>query len=80
MFVVHTADIQDRDGAKLILEQVKWVFPRLQLIWADAGYFGKLVDWIKISCGWVLEIVKRRDNVKEFQVLRHRWIVKRTFG
>jgi putative transposase len=49
--VVHTADIQDRDGAKLVLEQVKGIFPRLQLIWADAAYSGKLVDWVKVVCG-----------------------------
>lgn len=72
MVVVHTADIQDRDGVKLVLGQVKELFPRLQLIWDDAGYSGKLVDWVKITCGWVLEIFKRRDNVKEFQVFPHR--------
>jgi len=72
MVVVHTADIQDRDGAKLVLEQVKGRLPRLQLIWADVTYSGKLVDWVKVVCGWVLEIVKRRDNVKDFQVLPHR--------
>lgn len=80
MVVVHTANIQDRDGAKLVLEQVIGTFPRLQLIWADAGYSGKLVDWVKVMCGWVLEIVKRSDNVKGFKVLPHRWIVERTFG
>ena len=78
--VVHTANIQDRDGAKLVLEQVKGTFSRLQLIWADAGYSGKLVDWTKVVCGWVLEIVKRSDDVKGFKVLPHRWIVERTFG
>jgi putative transposase len=78
--LVHTANIQDRDGAKLVLEQVKGTFSRLQLIWADAGYSGKLIDWTKIVCGWVLEIVKRSDDVKGFKVLPHRWIVERTFG
>lgn len=62
------------------MEQVKGAFSRLQLIWADAGYSGKLVDWIKVICGWVLEIIKRSDNVKGFQALPHRWIVERTFG
>jgi len=38
MIVVHTAHIQDRDGAKLLLEKAKGKFPRLQLIWADGGY------------------------------------------
>jgi putative transposase len=78
--VVHTANIQDRDGAKLVMEQVKGTFSRLQLIWADAGYSGKLVDWTKVIFGWVLEIVKRSDDVKGFKVLPHRWVVERTFG
>ena len=36
--VVHAANIQDRDGAKLVLAKLLGQFPRLQLIWADAGY------------------------------------------
>jgi putative transposase len=32
------------------------------------------------KCGWVLEIVKRSDDVKGFKVLPHRWVVERTFG
>lgn len=78
--VVHTANIQDRDGAKLVLEQVKGTFSRLQLIWADSGYSGQLIDWVNSVCGWVLEIVKRNDDIKGFKVLPHRWIVERTFG
>jgi putative transposase len=78
--VVHTANIQDRDGAKLVLEQVKGKFSRLELIWADAGYSGRLIDWVSSACGWILEIVKRSDDVKSFQVLPHRWVVERTFG
>lgn len=78
--IVHTANIQGRDGAKLVLEQVKGTFSRLKLIWADAGYAGQLVDWVEVVCGWILEIVKRSDDVKGFKVLPHRWVVERTFG
>jgi len=78
--VVHTANIQDRDGAKLVLEQIKGNFSRLELIWADAGYSGQLVDWVNSVCGWILEIVKRSSDIKGFQVLPHRWVVERTFG
>ena len=53
--VVHAANIQDRDGAKLVLEKARGRFPRLKLIWADGGYAGKLVDWVKQTSGWVLE-------------------------
>ena len=43
--VVHAADIQDRDGAKLVLRKLLGRFPRLRLIWADGAYAGQLVDW-----------------------------------
>lgn len=52
----------------------------MKLIWADAGYSGQLINWVKITCDWVLEIVKRSNDVKGFQVLPHRWVVERTFG
>jgi putative transposase len=43
MVVVHAANIQDRDGAMLVLGKAKGKFPRLELIWADGGYAGKLI-------------------------------------
>ena len=78
--VVHAASVQDRDGARLVLEKLRGKCPRLQLLWADGGYAGKLVDWVREKCGWALEIVKRDDGAKGFQVLPKRWIVERTFG
>lgn len=78
--VVHAADIQDRDGAKLVLEKAKDKYPDLQLIWADGGYHGKLIAWTKDTCDWTLQIVKRSDDVTGFEVLPRRWVVERTFG
>ena len=78
--IVHAADIQDRDGVKLLLNKVKGSFSRLRLIWADGGYAGKLVDWVLNIHGWTLEIVKRDKGVKGFQVLPRRWVVERTFA
>lgn len=78
--VVHAASLQDRDGAKRVLEQARPRFTRLQRIWADGGYAGQLVDWVKTTCGWVLEIVKRSADMTGFQVLPRRWVVERTFG
>ena len=77
---VHAADIQDRDGAKLVFEKLRGRFHRLKLIWADGGYAGKLVNWVKDSFRKTLEIVKRSDDIKGFVVLPKRWIVERTFG
>ena len=79
-FTVHPADLQDRDGAKQVLEKLGSRFPRLQKIWADAAYGGKLVDWAQEFGHWILEIVKRSETAKGFELLPHRWIVERTFA
>ena len=78
--VVLAANIQDRDGAKVLLNKIKENYPRLKLIWADGAYAGQLIEWVKQFCGWLLEIVKRKGNPHEFQVLPRRWVVERTFG
>jgi len=78
--VVHSAGIQDRDGAKLVFDRVRKRYGRLALVWADGGYAGKLVAWVKESCGMELAIVKRTDDLKGFHVLPRRWVVERTFG
>ena len=78
--VVHGADIQDRDGAKLVLRNLRRRFPRLRLIWADGGYAGTLVEWVAKSGRWAMEIVRRPSDQKGFAVLPRRWVVERTFG
>ena len=78
--VVHEASIQDRDGAKLVMQRIKGAFPRLALIWADGGYRGLLIEWVWEFASWTLEIVKRNDDLKGFHILPRRWVVERTFG
>lgn len=80
--VVHAADIQDRDGAKPLLDLVQrdGLTRRLARIWADGGYAGQLVDWVADRYGWCLEIVRRTDTEPGFEVLPKRWIVERTLG
>jgi putative transposase len=76
---VHAADIQDRDGGRLVLAKLGSRFQRLKRIWVDAGYAGAFVDWAQQTFAWVVEVVKRRD-MHRFVVLPKRWIVERTFG
>jgi putative transposase len=78
--VVHAANIQDREGAKLVLNKARGLFPSLRLIWADGGYAGKLIEWTLRACSWVLEIVKRSEQAKGWVLLPRRWVVERTFG
>jgi putative transposase len=80
--LVHKASIQERVGAKSLLQRAKQKgFERLCLIWADGGYSGSpMINWVFDLAGWIFEIVKRSDNVKGFQLLPHRWVVERTFA
>jgi putative transposase len=80
--VVHRANIQDRDGAKLVFAKAKVKGPwlRMERVWADGGYAGKLIAWVFALCQWALEIVKRNDDVKGFKLLPKRWVVERTFS
>jgi putative transposase len=80
MVVVHVGNLQDRDGAKLVFNKARFLFPTLKLIWADGGYAGKLIEWVFSSCAFVLQIVKRNANTAGFYVLPRRWVVERTFG
>ena len=81
--VVTAANVQDRDGAKSLLEVLRHQFSRLRLIWADGAYAGDLLAWVWALRPWrkvCLEIVRRPTGVKGFQLLPWRWIVERTFG
>lgn len=78
--VVHSADVQDRNGAMRTIEAAKEKLRTIKRMWADGGYAGNLVDWVKNGFDFVLEIVKRSDDEKGFKVLPMRWIVERKFG
>ena len=78
--LVTAASVQDRDGAKMLLRKLAGNLQRLVLIWADSAYAGKLVTWVKDHLRVLLEIVRRNDDVRGFQVLPRRWVVERTFG
>ena len=79
--VVHAADIQDRDGAKLVFDKLTESSKQaLQKIWADGGYRGQLIDWVREHLDSILEIVERDPALKYFQVLPRRWVVERTFA
>jgi len=79
--VVHSAGVQDRDGAALVLDKIRIRFPWLELVWADSGYNARQVDAAVATVPALrLEIVKRSDDMKGFVVLPRRWVVERTFS
>jgi len=77
--IVHSAAIDERSGAKMLMLRVKQWFPTTVKVWADGGYTGsKLQNWFLAICQCILEIVKRPRN--KFQIVKWRWIVERSFG
>ena len=79
--VVHAADIQDRDGATAALKSILKRWPWLRHVFADGGYAGpKLRGALQKVGKFTLEIVKRSDAAKGFEVLPRRWVVERTFA
>jgi putative transposase len=94
--VVHPANLQDRDGARLVLAGLQQRFPRLRHLWADQAYTGPIGDWITEHLGWTVEIVERSPRrgfvvtangefqrvalPAVFEPLPRRWVVERTLA
>jgi len=78
--VVPGASIQDRDGAKRVLDKARGGWPRRRRLGAEGGSAGKRLDGTQAVCPGVLQIVKRTDDVPGFHLLPRRWVVERTFS
>jgi transposase len=90
---VHGADVQDRGGAKGLLQRSRRLYPFVKRVFApsrrmfafacqatDGGYAGKLVVWAKDKTNLVLEIIRRPSWAEGFVVIKRRWVVERTFA
>lgn len=57
-------------------------YPFLKRLFADGGYQGPVFAKAqkKALPGLAVEIVKRSDIVKAFEILPRRWVVERTFA
>lgn len=79
--IVHSASIQDRDGAPAVLAAIRRLYPWLRHIFADGGYAGdKLRDALSTLGRWTVQIIKRSDAAQGFVILPRRWVVERTFA
>ena len=79
--VVHSAAIQDRDGAALVFDRIRQRFNWLELVWADGGYNARQVEHaVAAQPPLRVEIVKRPDGSSDLSSCRVRWVVERTFS
>jgi putative transposase len=94
--IVHPANVQDRDGARLVLAGLQQRFPRLHHLWTDQASTGTLLEWIEQELGWSVEVVERSPRrgfivtpahqfqrvalPARFEPLPRRWVVERSFA
>jgi transposase len=87
---VHAADVQDREGARLLVEAAPQVSPPLQVVWADQGYTGAFAQWLRETRGCRLQVVRHSERqlwrygleakpTHSFRVLPRRWVVEIVF-
>jgi transposase len=76
---IHPADLQDRDGLRLVCHRIKPWFPWLACLFADAGYQGDIAAGIAAQAGLRLAIVKR-VRATGFVLLPKRWVIERSFA
>ncbi len=78
---IHPADVQDRDGAPLVIEAIHDLCPWLRHLFADRAYFGDKLRGTLAKFGrWSIEIVKRMADTVGVEVLPRRWVVERTLA
>ena len=73
---VHSAQVQDREGIKLLLGLAQDRLPqRLSHLWMDAGYTGeaKGADWVHKVLGWTTEIVRHPPKLAPEELMK-RWV------
>jgi putative transposase len=79
---VTPASTTERDGAQAVLGRVLTWFTWLRILWVDGGYTGStFANWVKaLRPKLAVQVIKRSDAARGFEVLPHRWVVERTFG
>lgn len=78
--IITAASVQDRDGARRVLDRLRFTMPSVVHIWADGAYAGQLIDWARARLRLLIEIVRKPLGIKTFQVLPRRWVVERTLA
>jgi len=79
---VHSASLQDRDGGLLLFSSLGKQLPLLTKLFADGAYAGPIFreGLAAILPQLEIDIVKRSETAKGFEVLPKRWLVERTIA
>lgn len=67
-------------GGKQLLGRVKDGLTRWEVVWVDGGFEHRLEPWVAEPCSFRVEVVKRSQGKKGWELLPKRWVSERTFA
>ena len=78
--MVTAANMEDSDGAKILMGEYPELIEGLKKLWADQKYRGSFKEWVWEEYRIELEVVERADGQVGFVVLPRRRVVERSIG
>jgi putative transposase len=75
--LVHCANIHDSQATSLLLRRLKESVCGIKLIFADGGYRGELIEKVKATLGYIIQIIPK---AAQGGFSPRRWVVERTFA
>ena len=77
---VTAANVREAVAADPPLPQLNQIEPTVELAHADPGYRGDLARMVANELPFELSFSSKPDGIKDFQPLRQRFVVERTFA
>jgi putative transposase len=78
--MVTTANIHDSKAAYLLMRIVRELCSSVKVILANGGYRGEIIEKVKKTFGYVIQVVVSNYKEQGFRLIHKRWIVERTFS
>ena len=78
--LIVSGRVSEAEGAKGLFRKVEGKLTRWQVVWVDGGFEHRLEDWVAENCSFHVEVVKRTEGKKGWELLPKRWVVERTFA
>jgi putative transposase len=79
--MVTVANIHDSKAVMLMMRVLKEMLCSINVIIADGGYRGEIIEQVKKKFNYLIQVVMRSDDKKtKFKPVHKRWVVERTFS
>ena len=77
---VTAANVHDAVAADPLLRRLNSEHPTIDIVHADLGYRGALVEMVDQELGFTLNLSSKPPGTTGFQPLHQRWVVERSFA